>query len=254
MTDELERRWNQSLQRVREIEARIQQHRDREDTSIAPTREEFADLAADLESLWNDPEADTRLKKRVIRSLIHDIVVDVDAQAGEVILVIHWKGGIDTELRLPRRRRGQSSSQTSTEVVEAVRMLAHICSDQLIAGVLNRNRLPTGRGNRWTRERVTALRSHYHIPCYQAEQRDTGPWLNLTEAAKQLGISARTLRIAVERGEIEAQHPLPDGPWVFNRETLQTTAAATVLERVTGRIRRPAVPNTEQATLEFSTT
>jgi hypothetical protein len=95
---------------------RILQHRDREGTSAAPTREEFADLAADLESLWNDSNTDARLKKRIIRTLIHDIVVDVDAQAGEVILVIHWKGGVHTELRLPRRRRGQNSAHTSTEV------------------------------------------------------------------------------------------------------------------------------------------
>jgi len=135
-----------------------------------------------------------------------------------------------------------------------VRVLAHTCSDRLIAGFLNRNGLLTGRGNRWTQERVTALRSHYHIPCYRAEQRDSEPWMNLTEAAKHLRMSARTLRLAVERGEIEAQHPLPDGPWVFNRETLRTTAAATLVERVTGRNRQPAVPNTGQATLQFSST
>ena len=39
--------------------------------------------------------------------------------------------------------------------------------------------------------------------------------MNLTEAAQVLGISARTLRLAAERGEIDATHPLPDGPWVF---------------------------------------
>ena len=222
--------------------------------SAAPTREEFAELAADLEALWNDAGADARLKKRIVRTLIRDIIVDVDAQAGEVILVIHWKGGVHTELRLPRRRRGQNSTQTSIELLDAVRVLAHICSDRLIAGVLNRNGLLTGRGNRWTRERVTALRSHHRIPCYEAEQRERGPWMNLTEAAKHLGISARTLRLAVERGEIEAQHPLADGPWVFNRETLQTAAAATLIERVTGRNRQPAIPNTEQATFEFSST
>ena len=252
VTDELERRWNQSLQRVREIEAQIEQHRDSRGPSAAATREEFADLAADLESLWQDPKADARLKKRLIRTLIHDVVVDVDAQAGEVLLVIHWKGGVHTELRLPRRRRGQNSTHTSTEVLEAVRALAHTCSDQVIAGVLNRNGLLTGRGNRWTQERVTALRSHNHIPCYRAEQR--GPWMNLSEAAKQLGMSTRTLRLAVERGEIEAQHPLTDGPWLFHRDTLQTTAATTLVERITGRNRQPTVPNTEQATFDFSST
>ena len=39
--------------------------------------------------------------------------------------------------------------------------------------------------------------------------------MNLTEAAHRLGVSARTLRLAVERGEIEAQHPLADGPGCF---------------------------------------
>jgi hypothetical protein len=36
-----------------------------------------------------------------------------------------------------------------------------IANDDLIAGLLNRNKLTTGHGNRWTRERVTSLRSHH---------------------------------------------------------------------------------------------
>src|SRR5882762_7407828 len=66
-------------------------------------------------------------------------VADVDGQAGEVILVIHWKGGVHTELRLARRRRGQCSGHTSKEIVDAVRILAHTCTDDIIAGMLNRN-------------------------------------------------------------------------------------------------------------------
>jgi len=150
------------------------------------------------------------------------MVVDVDADAGEVILALHWKGGVHTELRLPRRRRGQNSSHTSQETVEAVRVLARICSDDLIAGALNRNGLQTGRGNRWTSERVTALRSHHRMPCYSVERRKTEGWMNLTEAATSLGVSGRTLRLAVERGEIKAEHPLADGPWVINQRALET--------------------------------
>ena len=81
--------------------------------------------------------------------------MDVNPPAGEVILVIHWKGGVHTELRLPRRRRGQNSAQTSKEIIDTVRVLTRICPDEVIAGVLNRNGLLTGRGNRWTQERVT---------------------------------------------------------------------------------------------------
>jgi DNA invertase Pin-like site-specific DNA recombinase len=254
VADELERRWNQALLRVREVEAQIEQHQRRQDQTSLPTCEEFVDLAANIEALWNDEQTDPRLKKRVLRSLIRDIIVDVDAAGAEVIVVIHWKGGVHTELRLPRRRRGQNTTHTSKGAIDAVRVLARICTDQSIAGFLNRNGLLTGRGNRWTQERVTALRSYHEIACYRADQRDIEPWMNLTEAARELHVSPRILRVAAERGEIAAEHPLPDGPWVFNRDALRTSAAAKLIERVAQRKAGAAVPSCEQAGLEFSST
>jgi DNA invertase Pin-like site-specific DNA recombinase len=124
VADELERRWNQALQRVVEIEMRIAQHLQGPQQVATPTRQEFEDLAADLEAVWNSPHADVRLKKRIVRTLIQEVVVNVDPEAGEILLVIHWKGGVHTELHLPRRRRGQNRTHTSPEIVEAVRTLA----------------------------------------------------------------------------------------------------------------------------------
>jgi hypothetical protein len=153
---------------------------------------------------------------------------------------------------LARRRRGQNSAHTSTDIIEAVRRLARICPDDLLANILNRNRLLTGRGNRWTRERVVSLRTKHAIPCYDRDRRTSEGWMNLTEAAHVLGISPPTLRHAVERGEIEADHPLPDGPWVFQRRALDTSAATTLLARVRRRTHEAAIPNGQQATLSFS--
>ena len=76
----------------------------------------------------------------------------------------------------------------------------------------------------------------------------------LLEAANSLGVSARTLRLAVERGEIEAEHPLDDGPWIFNRRAIETEAAAQFRARVRGSNRNPAIPTSKQSTLGFSTT
>jgi hypothetical protein len=186
--------------------------------------------------------------------LIREIVVDIDAAASEVILVVHWSGGVHTELRLPRRRRGQNSRQSSPQLIDAVHILANLCSDDLIAGTLNRNGLLTGGGNRWTRERVTALRSHHKIPCFCAERSAEEGWLNLTRAAAFLGVSPKTLRLAVERGEIEALHPLAEGPWIFNRRSLQTLAATEFAERIRRRTPHPTIPPDSQAKLDFSTT
>jgi hypothetical protein len=133
-----------------------------------------------------------------------------------------------------------------------VRILARICPDDLLASVLNRNGLLTGHGNRWTRERVVSLRTKHNIPCYDRERRESEGWMNLTEAAPVLGISPNTLRIAVERCEIAADHPLPDGPWVFQRSVLNTPAAAALIARVRERNHQAEIPSSKQRHLGFS--
>jgi DNA invertase Pin-like site-specific DNA recombinase len=254
VTDELERRWNQALERVRETEQRIEQHCGSQREEPAPTLQEFSVLADRLEELWQQNDTDARLRKRIVRSLIHEVVVDVDNAASEIVLVIHWKGGLHTDVRVPRRRRGQSSTHTAPAILDAVRSLVRICPDPFIANVLNRNGLRTGRGNFWTRERVTALRSHHQIPVYSADRRTREGWLNLTEAARLVGVSARTLRLAVEHGEINAEHPLADGPWIFNRNNLQSEKAATVAARARARHHGATIPNEEQGVLDLSST
>ena len=254
VADELERRWNQALERVREIEQRIGQHSGVPKEEPAPTLEEFATLAERLEELWQHADTNPQLRKRIVRSLIQEVLVDVDSAASEVVLVLHWKGGLHTEVRVPRRRRGQNSTQTAPETLDAVRALARICPDALIANVLNRNGLRTGRGNFWTCERVTALRSHHEIPVYCEERRAREGWLNLTEAARSVGVSPRTLRLAVERGELVAEHPVAEGPWIFHRNTLAASAAAELAARARARQRTPAVPADQQRLFDKSMT
>lgn len=193
-----------------------------------------------------------QLKERIVRTLIQEVVADVDGAGGEVILVIHWKGGLHTEIRVPRRRRGYNNAHTDKGLVEAVSLLANICNDDFIAGVLNRNGHKTGRGNRWTKERVTALRSHHHIPRYSPAARETSGWMNLTEAAAFLNVSAKTLRLAVEAGELRAEHPLSDGPWLFERCELINAAAEQIKLRARNSGRRPALPTDNQCDLQFS--
>src|ERR1051325_10702415 len=117
---ELERRWNEALRLVRELEARIEAHAVNETRPVAPA--EFADLAEQLDVVWHDPQTDAALKKRIVRTLIQEILADIDSSAGEIILVIHWKGGLHTEVRVPRRRRGHNNGHTDKGLVEAVRV------------------------------------------------------------------------------------------------------------------------------------
>ena len=78
--------------------------------------------------------------------------------------------------------------------------------------------------------------------------------MNLNQAAKHIGISARTLRLAIQRGEIEAEHPVSGGPWVLNRSALHTDAALRLVERVRHSRRDATVPTSKQANIDFSIT
>ena len=252
VTGELEARWNRALIHVAEVESKIAAH----DAAIPPAAIDLASLgvlASNLQAVWSAPTTDARLKKRIVRTLIHEIVADIDDAASEIVLVVHWAGGAHSEMRLPKRRRGQRNS-TSADIIEAVRQLVLIARDDLIAGLLNRNGFKTGNGNRWTRERVTSMRSNYRIPVFKSAPDGIEPWLNLSKAAKLLKIAPKTLRLAAEAGEIEAIHPLSDGPWIFARAALTTSAARCITERARLNPKYPAGSHPDQQSLFTSIT
>ena len=252
VTGELEARWNRALIHVAEVESKIAAH----DAAIPPAAIDLASLgvlASNLQAVWSAPTTDARLKKRIVRTLIHEIVADIDDAASEIVLVVHWAGGAHSEMRLPKRRRGQRNS-TSADIIEAVRQLVLIARDDLIAGLLNRNGFKTGNGNRWTRERVTSMRSNYRIPVFKPAPDGIEPWLNLSKAAKLLKIAPKTLRLATEAGKIEAIHPLSDGPWIFARAALTTSAALCITERARLNPKYPAGSHPDQQSLFTSIT
>lgn len=249
---ELEARWNRSLARVAEVESKIAAHDAARPIPVIDPAS-LGVLASNLKTVWSAPTTDARLKKRIVRTLIHEVVAEIDDAASEIVLIVHWTGGAHSEIRLPKRRRGQRNS-TSTDIVEAVRQLVLIASDDLIAGFLNRNGLKTGNGNRWTRERVTSMRSNYRIPVFKPAADGIEPWLNLGNAAGLLKIAPKTLRLAAEAGEIEAIHPLPDGPWIFARVALTKPAAQSITERARQNPRYPAGSHPVQQSLFASMT
>jgi len=252
VASELEARWNRALAHAAEVEGKIAMHDAATPAPIADPAS-LGVLASNLKTVWDAPTTDARLKKRIVRTLIHEVVADIDDAASEIVLIVHWVGGAHSELRLPKRRRGQRNS-TSADIIQAVRQMVLIASDDLIAGLLNRNGLKTGNGNRWTRERVTSMRSNYHIPVFKPADDGIEPWLNLGNAAKLLKIAPKTLRLAAEAGVIEAFHPLSDGPWIFARASLITTAAQSIAERARQNPRYPTGSHPNQQSLFSSTT
>ena len=71
--------------------------------------------------------------------------------------------------------------------------------------------------------------------------------------AAHLDITPKTLRLAAIAGEIEALHPLPDGPWLFKRTDIEGPAAKNLTKKVRKRQNHPTGPSAEQQSLFIST-
>jgi len=246
VADELERRWNAALERVRAIEARLDEETRTATPGAAVDLARFESLGARVAGIWHAPKSDVRLKKRIIRTLVEEIVVDTTEH--EVLVVVHWKGGVHTEAVVARRRRGQNRAQSSAEIIDAIRLLARVCSDEGIARALSLSEIRTARGNLWTSTLVRAFRSHHEIDVYSSKGGEA--WLTLTRAAEVAGVAALTLKRAIARGVVIAVRPVPRGPWILEKADLMRPE---VLQRITKRSRPgaddPAAPTSAQQSL-----
>ena len=200
---QLDKSWEQALQRVAECEARIQAV-----PEPPPDTPEFTDLATDPESAWNAPGTTTRTRQRLQRTLVTDIIADVDKTAREVALVIHWRGGQHSPLRVHIPASGDHGFRTQEQTDNVVRSMAGSWSDTDIAASLNRIEMSTARGCGWNAKRVRRYRWEYGLPsCRNAAGSDEFP--TLTEAAGKLRVNPSVNRRVIRQGVLPAKHAAP---------------------------------------------
>ena len=216
---ELEARWNGALEKVVEIERRIEELRATAAARPKIDRAALMRLAHDLPAAWNAPTADTRTKQRLIHILIQEIVCDLDDAANEVVLLIHWTGGRHSELRVPRVKTGCWSDGPAPSAVEAIRKLATRWSDRDIAVSLNRMRCKTGDGETWTTVRVRETRERLGLP--EGSHVDDG-MISLAKAAEQLNICIGSAKRLVDWGVLPATQLMPGATWLVPTAALDT--------------------------------
>jgi DNA invertase Pin-like site-specific DNA recombinase len=219
---ELERRWNAALEKVAQIEARIAELGIKRCELGEGERLRLLELARDLPALWAHPAADAALKKRLMRTLLEEIVVNISDEPPQLHLRLHWVGGIHTELTVAKNATGRHGRSTDRNVVDLVRELTKVCHDKDIAAILNRLGYQTGHNNNWNMTRVKTLRSHHQIPAL--EKTEPRSWLTLEQAAKELGTNTNLLRTLIKESELPAKQAVAFAPWIIERADLQREA------------------------------
>ena len=190
---ELERRWNEKLAQLRDLEMQLDNLSQTEQTPAlsADDRAKLMTLGKDLAKAWNSPGVSVETRKKIIRLLVKEIIVDIVDDA--LALVIHWQGNDHTELKVKKNKIGHTRWTVEAGVIDLVRVLARQLPDNAIAAILNRSGKPTAHGATWTRTHVCGLRNTHGIPVYRDGERAERGEITLDEAAEALRVSRATV-------------------------------------------------------------
>ena len=154
----LEQRWNEKLEAVDKLKTELTAQQD-----AAPplSQAEKAAIVARGENcalVWEDSACPMVLKKKITRTLINEILVDLNDETQQLHFIIHWHGGCHTRFEMPTPRSGAVLHATSLEDLGLIRNMARRYRDDEIARVLSKLGRRTGKGNRWTPSRVADVR------------------------------------------------------------------------------------------------
>ncbi|MEQ9408225.1 MAG: recombinase family protein [Fuerstiella sp.] len=227
---ELESRWEEALQRVTDLQQRLDSECREAAPVTAPQRNRLMQLGQDLETAWHHSQASESLKKRILRTVLEEIVVDVSDDPPEVVMTLHWSGGVHTQLRMAKNRTGQHRYRTDRKVTELLPELARVCRDKDIAAILNRLGLKTGRGKTWIASRVASLRNRLGVKPYSADE--NSEYVTLQEAARTLGVSAASVRRLIEQNVLPASQVIASAPWLIRREHLQLAEVQSAVQAI----------------------
>ncbi|HLB88992.1 MAG TPA: recombinase family protein [Terriglobales bacterium] len=248
---ELEARWDAALQETKNLEAQLNRF-DRDSGAAAiPDREILISLAQDLPAVWNGASTDMRLKQRIVRILVHEIVADTDETAGEIVLLIHWAGGRHSELRIKKNPSGKHSKCTADEAVEVVRQMAGKYSDERIAATLNRLGLKTGAGNGWSELRVRTLRCRLGVAEFDPATVNSTT-MTLEQAAEKLAVSVTVVRRLIAENKVPAAQVIQGAPWEISIAALDSAEVRQEALRIKNRTATPRTPGVEEQEQLFS--
>ncbi len=210
----LERDWEQALQALAAAEAELALREQQQPRTLTPTeREQLLRLGADLGRVWSAPTTTDRDRKQLLRTLLEDVIVDVDRERRQATLTLRWRGGALSELAVPLPRR-QPSIRTDEDTIALLERLAAHYPDATIAGILNRQGRRSATGERFTAIIVGGLRRYRGIPAYQSPAGSPeGEPLPIAKAAEALGVAPSTLHRWLNDGFVAGEQDTPGAPW-----------------------------------------
>jgi hypothetical protein len=133
-------------------------------------------LGDDLEQLWDHPRSPATLKKRILRTVLQEVVANTTDDPPSVHLKPHWAGGFTHRAHRAQEPDRLSQPHQLPRSNGLIREVALVCEADSIASILKRLRYRTGNSNIWTEKSVQHVRHTNGFPaCPPPDQR---LWMN----------------------------------------------------------------------------
>jgi hypothetical protein len=247
---ELERRWNEKLEELARAKKTLEDIVNQQQTLTAEQKKRVLEMGGNFKQVWHSEACAMEAKKRIIRTVIEEIVVQLDDSTEMLQFVIHWKGGCHTEFEM-EKPRSPVGKATDIEDVELIRKMAHRYEDGEIARVLNKLNRRTGKGLFWSQSRIADVRRKHGIAGGHAGKERGQEILSLAQAASHCRVSDTTIRKLVEAKLLPMMQVAPWAPWEIKRADLDTEPVRGIVEHLhkTGKLILRGIVSQDQPAL-----
>ena len=211
-------RWQQALEKVADLECQYNQLLTHHQNLSDLQRDRLYELATDLSRVWHDASSDEKIKSRLVRLLVKEVIINLPDHH-IIDVTVHWQGGVHTRYELSRRRQRSKSNkknQSNLSTKQLLARLAFLCEDHQIARILNRLRYVAKDDNidgNWTEFKVKEIRERYQIAAFSKKAYSQQGIVNLKTAASKLRVSMDSVLKMIKVGIVEATQVIAHAPW-----------------------------------------
>jgi predicted DNA-binding transcriptional regulator AlpA len=211
----LEAEWENRLRDVTAAEMELRRREQQRPSTISPEQlKAIESLGSDIRQIWNAPTITDRDRKELLRTLLEEVILNLKRAEGRAHLTLRWRGGAITTLDIAVPRFKPMGPRTDEDTIDLLRRLATLYSDEVIAGILNRQGRKTATGERFTANQVGSLRRYRDIPRFQAPATPPdGELVSIRKGAQILGMNTSSIHRWLADGFIAGEQVTPGAPW-----------------------------------------
>src|SRR5271168_3046961 len=226
----LERVWEDKLRQADAVEQEYRQWRQRDPIVLqAEDYKALEALASDLPTLWRSPTTRPEERKRILRLIIQEVLLDQKRSRGEVWVKIIWQTGAVSEHRMLRRVHSYNDDYADLDYLRdrIIQLNAEGLMDKQVAAVLNKEGVVSARQRPFTYENVWVLRKRWGLPAVKLNPIGANPpqWpdgsYSVQGAAAALGVTTQVIFDYLTKGLLTGRQIAKGQPWQIDLTTEQ---------------------------------